>query len=97
MRGSVPIFLVILPVISPGPITTSFFNLVFVIVVISLLAHGLTTALAARWLGVETDPATEPYAAASKCDDGHEKGRPGYPERPLRRIGFRPLTRSRIR
>ncbi|RKR00074.1 potassium/proton antiporter [Maricaulis maris] len=69
MRGSVPIFLAILPVVSPGPITAVFFNLVFVIVVISLLVHGLTAALSARWLGVETDRAPEPDTAASECDD----------------------------
>lgn len=55
MRGSVPIFLAIFPVVSPGPITPVFFDLVFVIVVISLLVHGLTAGLSARWLGVDTD------------------------------------------
>jgi len=55
MRGSVPIFLAIFPVVSPGPITPVFFNLVFVIVVISLLVHGLTAGLSARWLGLDED------------------------------------------
>lgn len=57
MRGSVPIFLAIFPVVSPGPITPVFFDLVFVIVVISLLVHGLTAGLSARWLGLESDEA----------------------------------------
>jgi cell volume regulation protein A len=51
MRGSVPIFLAIFPVVSPGPITPVFFNLVFVIVVISLLVHGLTAGVSAHMLG----------------------------------------------
>lgn len=53
MRGSVPVFLAIFPVVSPGPITPVFFNLVFVIVVISLLVHGLTAGASARMLGLD--------------------------------------------
>jgi len=53
MRGSVPIFLAIFPVVSPGPITPVFFNLVFVIVVISLLVHGLTAGVSAHMLGLD--------------------------------------------
>ncbi|WP_300543083.1 potassium/proton antiporter [Maricaulis sp.] len=60
MRGSVPIFLSIFPVISPGPITPSFFNLVFVIVVISLLFHGLTASALARWLGLDRETGEPP-------------------------------------
>jgi cell volume regulation protein A len=48
----VPIFLAIIPVISPGPITLSFFNIVFVIVITSLVLQGWTLSAAARWLGV---------------------------------------------
>src|SRR5690606_953266 len=36
LRGAVPIFLAILPVISSGPVNVDFFNIVFVIVVASL-------------------------------------------------------------
>lgn len=52
LRGAVPIFLAIIPVISPGPTTESFFNVVFVIVIASLLLQGWTIPLVARWLGV---------------------------------------------
>jgi cell volume regulation protein A len=52
LRGAVPIFLAIIPVISPGPITLSFFNIVFVIVITSLVLQGWTLSAAARWLGV---------------------------------------------
>jgi potassium/hydrogen antiporter len=52
LRGAVPIFLAIIPVISPGPITVSFFNVVFVIVVVSLVLQGWTISAVAHWLGV---------------------------------------------
>jgi cell volume regulation protein A len=52
LRGAVPIFLAIIPVISPGPITVSFFNIVFVIVVASLTLQGWTISAVAGWLGV---------------------------------------------
>jgi cell volume regulation protein A len=55
LRGAVPIFLAIIPVISPGPISVGFFNIVFVIVVVSLVLQGWTLAAAARWLGVAAE------------------------------------------
>jgi len=60
LRGAVPIFLAIIPVISPGPIDENFFNVVFVVVIISLFLQGWTISLAARWLGLIDDaPATK--------------------------------------
>jgi cell volume regulation protein A len=55
LRGAVPIFLAIIPVTSPGPMTVSFFNVVFVIVVTSLVLQGWTISAAARWLGVAVE------------------------------------------
>ncbi len=55
LRGAVPILLAIYPVIAPGPISIGFFNVVFVIVTISLTIQGWTIAPAARILGL--DPA----------------------------------------
>ena len=52
LRGAVPIFLAIMPIVTPGPVTTEFFNIVFVIVVASLLIQGLTLRPSARWLGL---------------------------------------------
>jgi NhaP-type Na+/H+ and K+/H+ antiporter len=52
LRGAVPIFLAILPVISIGPVNVDFFNIVFVIVVASLVFQGWTVGPSARWLGV---------------------------------------------
>jgi cell volume regulation protein A len=55
LRGAVPIFLAIIPVITPGPVNTSFFNVVFIIVVTSLVLQGWTIAASARWLGLTAD------------------------------------------
>jgi cell volume regulation protein A len=52
LRGAVPIFLAIIPVISPGSVTVGFFNIVFVIVVASLVLQGWTIPSSARWLRV---------------------------------------------
>ncbi len=52
LRGAVPIFLAIFPIITPGPIETDFFNIVFVIVVVSLVLQGWTVASSAKWLGL---------------------------------------------
>ncbi len=56
LRGAVPIFLAIIPVISPGPVTDSFFNVVFVVVIASLVLQGWTISFAARLLKVEAPP-----------------------------------------
>ncbi|RFB04974.1 potassium/proton antiporter [Parvularcula marina] len=53
LRGAVPIYLAILPVITPGPVDTIFFNTVFVIVVASLLMQGWSVTLSARLLGLD--------------------------------------------
>lgn len=57
LRGAVPIFLAIIPVISPGPITESFFEQVFVVVIASLVLQGWTISLAAKALKVEAPAA----------------------------------------
>ncbi|MEQ8206626.1 MAG: potassium/proton antiporter [Woeseia sp.] len=65
LRGAVPIYLAIFPVITPGPVTAEFFNIVFVIVVASLLLQGSTVGLAARLLRVARQTkADEPPVAS---------------------------------
>jgi len=59
LRGAVPIFLAIIPVISPGPVTVQFFNEVFIVVIASLVLQGWTIGFAARVLKVEA-PITIP-------------------------------------
>ncbi len=53
LRGAVPIFLAIIPVISPGPVNVHFFNQVFIVVIASLVLQGWTISFAAKKLGVE--------------------------------------------
>jgi cell volume regulation protein A len=53
LRGAVPIFLAIIPVISPGPVTIQLFNQVFVVVIASLVLQGWTIPFAGRLFGVE--------------------------------------------
>ena len=55
LRGGVPIFLAILPVVSPGPTTQQFFDIVFVIVVASLVLQGWTIPLVSKLLKVTDD------------------------------------------
>ncbi|MDF2366803.1 potassium/proton antiporter [Sneathiella sp.] len=60
LRGAVPIFLAIIPVISPGPLSSGFFDVVFVVVVASLFLQGWTLSLVAGWLGLIAEPEEEP-------------------------------------
>ncbi|MCF8723741.1 cell volume regulation protein A [Nitrospina gracilis] len=53
LRGAVPIFLAIIPVISPGPVTVTFFNVVVIIVIASLVLQGWTIPWVAHLLKVE--------------------------------------------
>ncbi|MCA8888015.1 MAG: potassium/proton antiporter [Parvularculaceae bacterium] len=55
LRGAVPIFLAMMPVITHGPVDTEFFNIVFVIVVASLVLQGWTVAASAKWLGLSVN------------------------------------------
>ena len=50
LRGAVPILLAIYPIITPGPVTPDFFNIVFVTVVISLSLQGFTAGVLGRAL-----------------------------------------------
>jgi cell volume regulation protein A len=69
LRGAVPIFLAIIPVISPGPLSTGFFDVVFVVVVASLFLQGWTLSLVANWLGLIADSEEEGAASAQEAKD----------------------------
>jgi cell volume regulation protein A len=56
LRGAVPIFLAIIPVLSPGPVATDFFNIVFLVVIASLVLQGWTIPWLARRLELEAPP-----------------------------------------
>jgi cell volume regulation protein A len=53
LRGAVPIFLAIIPVISPGPVTVEFFNTVFIVVIASLVLQRWTVPWLAKRLELE--------------------------------------------
>ena len=54
-----PIFLAIIPVLSPGPIDTNFFNVVFLVVIASLVLQGWTIPWLARRLDLEAPAPAE--------------------------------------
>ena len=53
LRGAVPILLAIYPVITPGPVTPTFFNTVFVIVVASLIVQGFSAGAVGKALKLD--------------------------------------------
>lgn len=53
LRGAVPIILATFPLLAGVPESDILFNIVFFIVITSVLIQGTTIPLAARWLGVE--------------------------------------------
>ena len=59
LRGAVPIFLAIVPVVSPGPIAVNFFNVVFMVVIASLVLQGWTLPWLAKRLDLEGGGETE--------------------------------------
>lgn len=59
LRGGVPIFLAMFPMISGLPGASTYFDVAFVVVIASLLFQGWTVAPALRWLGLELPPAPE--------------------------------------
>jgi cell volume regulation protein A len=65
LRGAVPIYLTIIPLLAGLPFGRVLFNIVFVIVVASVAVQGWTVGLAARLLGLRADeePLAEPGRA----------------------------------
>jgi NhaP-type Na+/H+ and K+/H+ antiporter len=52
LRGAVPIFLAVIVVTSPGPVGVNFFNVVFLVVIASLVLQGWTVPWLARGLAL---------------------------------------------
>ena len=64
LRGAVPIFLAIIPVLAGLADAATFFGVAFIIVLTSLIVQGWTVAAAARMLDLDVPPAQE----ASRLD-----------------------------
>ncbi len=56
LRGAVPIVLALFPLLAGIEQAATIFNVVFFVVLISLVVQGWTVAPAARWLGLELPP-----------------------------------------
>ena len=56
LRGSVPVVLATYPLVAGAPRADEVFNIVFFVVLLSVLAQGSTVPLAARLLGVDAPP-----------------------------------------
>ncbi|MGH8227815.1 MAG: potassium/proton antiporter [Steroidobacteraceae bacterium] len=59
LRGGVPIYLTIIPLLSGISASRRLFDIVFVVVIVSVAAQGSTVKLAARLLGLREDPAQD--------------------------------------
>ena len=59
LRGSVPIVLALFPLMAGMAQAHVYFNIVFFVVLLSLIGQGWTIPLLARWLGLELPPRTQ--------------------------------------
>ncbi len=59
LRGAVPIYLAIIPLLHQIPQAHAIFSIAFVMVIVSLVLQGWTLPIAARLTGVEIPPETE--------------------------------------
>ncbi|HMA14208.1 MAG: potassium/proton antiporter [Bacteroidota bacterium] len=60
LRGAVPLFLAMIPVLGGVENSYTYFNVVFIVVIASLVLQGWTIPWVARRLGLELPPAPEP-------------------------------------
>jgi len=65
LRGAVPIFLAIIPVLGGIPESVRYFNVAFLVVLTSVLLQGWTVPWVARWLKLELPPTPD---AAGRLD-----------------------------
>ena len=65
LRGAVPIILATFPLLAAAPKAPAMFNIVFFVVIASVLVQGSTIPTFARWLGVEAPTLTDYSPAAA--------------------------------
>lgn len=74
LRGAVPIILALFPTLAGVDSTGNYFELVFFVVLISLVLQGWTITPVARWLGLELPPSLrDPEHVTVKIPDEQEK------------------------
>lgn len=92
LRGAVPIVLALFPMMYGVEDARLYFNVAFFIVLVSLLLQGWTIAPAARLLGLEVPPATEPLQRVTLDMPGHfEHEILGYEVQPGSQVAARDL------
>lgn len=80
LRGAVSIFLATIPMLAQLPMAQLYFNIAFIVVLASLVLHGLTLAASARKLGVAlSDPMREPQRVEIDLPGQSEHELVGYP------------------
>ncbi len=84
LRGVVPIFLASIPVVAGLPIGVTFFNIAFVVVIMSLLVQGWTALGMARMLGLEvpSEPESQEGALLFELPTSTDREIAGYRVRP---------------
>lgn len=73
LRGAVPIVLATFPLLAEVPQAQTLFNVVFFIVLTSVLLQGTTLTLVARWLGVREALPTRHTSPITYTPTGHNK------------------------
>ncbi len=73
LRGAVPIVLATLPLVAKVPQAHELFNIVFFIVLTSVLLQGTTLVRVAQWLGVRAELPTQTEYPISYTPTGHSK------------------------
>jgi len=98
LRGAVPIFLAIIPVLQGIPNSIDYFNLAFLVVLGSLLLQGWTVPWLARRLGIEVPSRPEPGSGKSDFElpSGFDRELIGYRVAETSPVAYKPLDAVKL-